>query len=90
MPFESKSSSTRLPFKRKRFDSIQKDIDSPKKIKKNMTDVIAKIVYERHQGNVATYYVDPTSTTIHPFYNNIRRDVASNYGPLHKLGILGI
>jgi hypothetical protein len=66
-----------------------KNSDSPKKPKKNATDVIANIVYELHQGNVATYYVDP-STTIRPFYNNIRREITNKYGPLRELGILGI
>jgi hypothetical protein len=38
---------------------------------------------------VATYYVDLASKN-RPFYNNIRKDVISEGGPLRSLGCLGI
>jgi hypothetical protein len=86
MSFETKSS----PTKRKSFDSLIKDVDSPKKRRESQEE-IGRLIYERHQGDVATYYVDPTSTRSRPFYNNIRRDVVGNQGgPLRNLGCLGV
>jgi hypothetical protein len=90
MSGEKESSETASPSKRKSFEDIVRHIESPKKIKVNVVTANT-IVYERHKGDVATYYVDPdTTTAVRPFYNNIRRDITRREGSLHKLGLLAI